>query len=124
MEQGRREFVKLMVYVGTGAALGACGTSSTMGDCSGSGGTASNISNNHGHVLMVPSTDFADPITDHTYSIQGSATHDHTIALTGAQLQQILGGTPVTVTSTTTNMHTHDVTVICAGGGGGGGGGY
>ena len=131
MEQGRREFVKLIVYVGAGAAAAACGSANNgngMGapDCNANGGTASSITNNHGHELMVPATDFASPTTDHTYSIMGQATHDHMITLTGAQLTQVLAGTPVTVPSTVTNTHMHDVTAVCASGvsGGGGGGGY
>jgi len=125
MDQGRREFVKLIAYVGAGTALAACGNKDSKGDCSVAGGTASNITNNHGHALDVPTADFMDPIADHLYSIQGSAAHDHTISLTGAQLQQVLAGSSVTVTSTTTDLHMHDVTVACAGGGpGNGGGGY
>jgi hypothetical protein len=135
MEQGRREFVKLIVFFGAGSALAACGGSDSGGDnttptrsCTAHGGTASAITANHGHALMVPVADFTSPQIDHTYSIQGSAGHDHTITLTGAQLADVLAGNTVTVTSTETLAHTHGVTVICASGTGGGGytpgGGY
>jgi len=51
-----------------------------------------------------------------TYSIVGSATHDHTVTLTPAQLQMIKAMSAVVVTSTIggTPSHSHDVTVNCA----------
>ncbi|HJW11996.1 MAG TPA: hypothetical protein VJ598_09430, partial [Albitalea sp.] len=70
------------------------------------------ITGNHGHVLSVPKTDL-DSTSDKVYSIMGSAAHDHTVTLTAAQLAQLKAGMSVTVTSTTTLSHNHDVTVSC-----------
>ena len=49
-----------------------------------------------------------------TYSIAGTAGHDHTITLIPMQLAQIGAGTPVTVNSSTDQSHFHEVTVNCA----------
>jgi hypothetical protein len=129
MENGRRDFVRLLVFAGVGTALGACGEDSgepAVPNCNLHGGKATAISANHGHVLEVPAADFA--AGDHTYSIAGTSGHDHQIALTAAQLAQIMAGTQVQVTSTESavpGVHTHLVTVGCSSGAaGGGGGGY
>ncbi len=71
------------------------------------------ITGNHGHVLAIPTADLTSTV-DKTYSIQGTAAHDHLIMLTVAQLGQLKAGTTVTVTSTTGATHTHDVTASCA----------
>jgi len=75
---------------------------------------ATSITNvaNHGHALSVPKTDL-DSTTDKIYSIKYTATHDHTVTLTVAMLVLLKAGLPVTVTSTTTLAHNHDVTVRC-----------
>ena len=55
-----------------------------------------------------------DSTVDKTCDIQGTASHDHTIALTVAQLQMLKEGQMVTVGSTTRLDHAHDVTTGCA----------
>lgn len=62
---------------------------------------------------MVPAADFtaSGPTT---YDITGTADHPHSITLTAAQRTTLLAGTPVTTTSTTDSLHSHDVTVACA----------
>ena len=75
--------------------------------------SAPTISGNHGHMLTIAKTDL-DSTTDKVYSIMGSATHDHTVTLTAAMLAQLKAGMSVTVTSSTTLQHNHDVTVSCA----------
>jgi hypothetical protein len=76
---------------------------------------ATAISGNHGHSLTIPAAD-VDSMVSKTYSIAGTAGHDHTITLTPAQLAQIKLMNAVTVTSTIggSPSHTHDVTVNCA----------
>jgi hypothetical protein len=99
--------------------LEACGGGG--GDYGGGGGTpppastcsATNITANHGHTLTIQKTDL-DSMVDRTYSIAGSAGHAHSITLTTTQLAQLKAGSMVTVTSTTTDAHSHDVTVSCA----------
>lgn len=77
-------------------------------------GTASAISNNHGHALTVSKEDVAAG-TQKTYSITGSADHPHQVTVTAAQFATLAANNPVTVTSTTDDGHSHDVTVTCAG---------
>lgn len=74
---------------------------------------AAGITANHGHALSFQKTDL-DSMTDKTYSIAGSAGHVHTITLTTTQLAQLKAGSMVTVTSTVTDAHSHDVTVSCS----------
>jgi hypothetical protein len=76
---------------------------------------AAAIAGNHGHVLTIARADL-DALTDQTYSIAGSAGHDHTLTLTVAQLRQLKAGTNVAVTSSVTSalpQHDHLVTVAC-----------
>jgi hypothetical protein len=81
------------------------------------GSSGSEISDNHGHALTVPTADLTS-ITAITYSIMGSATHDHVLTLLPDDLAQLnLGGT-VTVVSSLTDaptfgLHSHGVTVQC-----------
>jgi hypothetical protein len=81
------------------------------------GASGAEISDNHGHVLTIPSADLTSS-SDRSYSILGSATHDHTVTLTAAQLATLNAGQVVTVTSTTTDAapfgaHAHNLTVSC-----------
>lgn len=124
MGAGRREFVKVLVIGGVGAAAFGCGEDEEKAapNCSTSGATARTISANHGHALAIPAADFASG-TDHTYSIMGTADHDHELTLTAAQLAQIFSGSQVQVTSGETNIHTHLVTAACGTTGSPGGGG-
>ena len=83
----------------------------------GCGASDAEISNNHGHLLTIPSADL-DSTSDMSYSIMGSATHDHTVTLTVAQLAALKAGQVVTATSTVTDAapfgsHSHDLTVSC-----------
>jgi hypothetical protein len=71
------------------------------------------IANNHGHTLTVPSADVA-AATDKTYSIKGSAMHDHQVAVTAAQFATLASGGLVNIVSTNAFGHAHSVTVICA----------
>jgi plastocyanin len=77
----------------------------------GSSGAA--IAGNHGHVLVIPASDL-DSTVDKTYSILGMATHDHSVTFTPAQLQMLKAGQEVTVTSTETLAHDHNVRASCA----------
>jgi len=70
------------------------------------------ISGNHGHVLAIPAADL-DSTTDKSYSIHGTATHDHTVTFTVGLLQMLKNGQTVMATSTETNSHSHSVSVSC-----------
>lgn len=119
MHVTRKDFLRFTVFFGgvaAAAALSGCSSTSDAGNaasCSKDGAKDGAITSNHGHVLQIPASDFTSP-KDGTYDIAGSAGHSHTVSLTAAQLTQLAGGTSVTVTSTTTLDHHHDVTVVCA----------
>jgi len=111
MAMTRKEFLRsAAAVVGGGLALGAIG-------CGGGGGQAcgATIADNHGHSLSVPRAD-AQAGAEKTYSIAGGSDHDHTITLTAGQFATLLGGSPVTVTSSVDagGTHDHEVTVTCA----------
>ena len=104
---------------------GSSGTTTAIGGAygnpmptTGCGASGAEISNNHGHLLSIPSTDLSST-TDKSYSIMGTATHDHTVTLTAAQLAALKAGQVVTVTSTVTDApvygsHSHNLTISCA----------
>ena len=79
------------------------------------GGIDSEITNNHGHKLVIPKEHFTNPV-DGTYSIKGTADHDHTVFFTGENLGIVSGNNSNTVTSSPggTNNHTHEVTLDCS----------
>lgn len=101
------------------AALSGCGveTKSTTSTTSSSGaclsnGTSSSIDSNHGHTLTVSVADIQAGV-DKSYSIAGTAGHDHTVTLTASHFTSLSQSTSVQVTSSL-NGHTHTVTVSCA----------
>jgi len=101
---------------GSSTAVGGGGYGNPMPTSAcGSSGTA--IVGNHGHVLSVPTADLSSA-TAKTYSIMGSATHDHSVTLSAADLAQLKAGGTVTVVSSVTDAagfgaHSHGVTVTC-----------
>jgi hypothetical protein len=81
------------------------------------GSSGSEITGNHGHLLTVPTADLTST-TAMTYSILGSATHDHSLTLSPDDLAQLNSGGAVTVVSSVTDAptfgsHSHGVTVTC-----------
>ena len=79
-------------------------------ECSSSG---ADISGNHGHTLSIPLADL-DSTADKTYSIAGSSSHNHTVTFTPDQLKQLKAGQTVTVGSSTSFQHAHNVTPSCS----------
>lgn len=71
------------------------------------------ISQNHGHTLMISKADIEAGMSK-TYSIQGSSNHDHQITLTADDFAMIAAGAEITLTSTNVDQHTHEVTLRCA----------
>jgi hypothetical protein len=86
--------------------------------CTGNGAGASGaqIFGNHGHVLVVPAEDVNGTAMDRTYSIKGTATHDHQLTLTAADFEKLKQNTSGVVmeTSSDDGTHSHVVTVFCA----------
>jgi hypothetical protein len=81
------------------------------------GASGAEIAGNHGHVLSVPTADLSST-TAKSYSIMGTATHDHSLTLSAADLATLKTGGTVTVTSSVTDApgfgaHSHSVTVTC-----------
>ena len=111
MALSRRQFLKVAAAVGAAGPLVACGPGSPPPP-GGDNCTTSSITSNHGHSVTIPKAD-AEAGVAKSYSIRGSASHDHTIALSAQQMADLAAGTAVTVTSTSAG-HTHDVTVSCA----------
>ncbi len=70
------------------------------------------ITLNHGHTITIATADVLAAI-DRTYSIRGTADHDHTVTITGAQFHtaSIAGG--VGVVTSKTNGHDHSVVIEC-----------
>ena len=98
-------------------ALFGGGTNGNPEPASTCGSSGSEITGNHGHLLTVPTADLTST-TDLTYSIMGSATHDHSLTLSPADLAQLNSGGTVTVVSSVTDTpdfgsHSHGVTVTC-----------
>ena len=67
------------------------------------------FSSNHGHALEIPAADL-NSLTDKSYSVQGTATHDHPFTLTAANLARLKAGQTILVVTTGSAFeHTHDV---------------
>lgn len=75
--------------------------------------SATQVTNNHGHTLSIPAADL-NSAGSMTYNIQGGADHSHQVTFSAAQLAQLKAGQSVTVTSTPTLSHVHDVTGACS----------
>ena len=72
------------------------------------------FSGNHGHALAIPLADL-DSLADKTYSIQGTASHDHPFTLTAANLARLKAGQAILVVTTGVAFeHSHDVSGSCA----------
>ena len=116
MDLSRKEFLVLLI----GSAAAACGGSSDgpSGNCA-ANGTAVQIAQNTGHVLMVSKADVAAGVAK-TYDIQGSdSTHTHQVTLSAADMQALQKNLRAMETSTAGNAagqapHTHQITVSCA----------
>jgi hypothetical protein len=67
------------------------------------------ISANHGHKAVITGAQILAGGAL-TLDIMGAASHGHTITLSGSQVMTVGNGGTVTVQSTSTNAHTHDVT--------------
>lgn len=70
------------------------------------------VDDNHGHTVVIPAADVADPM-DRTYNIQGTSRHPHTITVTAANFETLAAGGTVTVSSSRDSGHSHEVTLVC-----------
>lgn len=115
MAMTRKVFLQRLAGSAGLVAWGGCGGGGS--DYSGAampsgGGCAATIAANHGHMLSIPAADL-DSLVDRTYSIQGSASHDHLVTFSAAQLAALKAGQQVAVTSSVTLNHSHAITEAC-----------
>jgi hypothetical protein len=114
MDVSRKRFLGAL---GSGTVLlwlQACGGGGDDdNDITSCGASGASIAGNHGHTLTIDEADLTSA-TAKTYSIMGTATHDHTVTFTPSQLAQLQSGQSVTVESSTGASHTHTVTAHCA----------
>ena len=76
-------------------------------------GTNSSISSNHGHSLTLSKEDVENAF-EKTYSIKGSAGHDHMVTITSSEFETLKNNQSISATSTSSSGHTHNITVSCA----------
>jgi hypothetical protein len=101
----------------TDADLGTASPGTDPNACPAPGGQAKlaatdrtgTISSNHGHTAVV-TTAVQDAGVAHNLSIAGSAGHDHILALTMTDIDNLKAGAQLVKTSSTTNSHAHTVT--------------
>jgi hypothetical protein len=119
----RREFTlaaAMAVLSGVAITVSACGggdssgspaapTPTSGGSTGGSGDKTGSISANHGHSAVIASAQLGAS-GGISLNIQGSASHPHTVALTGAELSAIAGGQRVAKESSNDSSHSHTVT--------------
>lgn len=106
MELTRKEFLTLVITLGAGSLAQGCGP----GECT-SGAWDTEITNNHGHLLRIPTADIAAGESK-TYDIKGVADHTHGLVVTSEHFALLRRRQGFTTTSSITT-HTHDVTVRC-----------
>lgn len=112
---GRREFTAagiLALLSAVTVTVWGCGSTSSPSSPSSatsSGDLSGTVSANHGHVAVITAAELTakNAVTLH---IQGTATHDHTVDLTGAQVAAAASGQQVAITSSTDVGHNHLVT--------------
>jgi hypothetical protein len=68
------------------------------------------ISMNHGHVLSVPAADITAGV-DKTYSVMGTATHNHFVQITAAEFAMLKAGG--TVIKKSCNSNDHEFVLSC-----------
>jgi hypothetical protein len=69
------------------------------------------FSANHGHILAMTTADIEAGV-DHTYNVQGTANHSHTVLITAQMFAQLQANMPVQ-TITMGNNHIHNVSISC-----------
>ena len=114
----RREFTvaaMLAMLGGVSITISACGKAGTSPSSPSAASTpepvadkAGAISNNHGHVAVITGAQLTAASTL-ALSIQGTASHNHTVELSGDEIGQIRAGRTIAKESSATS-HTHMVT--------------
>jgi len=103
-------FVGMTVWIsGCGSDSGGSPAAPTGASGSGAGDKSGAVSANHGHVAAVTSA-VLQAGGAVTLNIRGSADHDHTVALSQAEVGQIAANTRVSKSSSSDAGHSHTVT--------------
>ena len=114
----RKEFLTGIAGVTVTLIVTACGGGDSQGTPAGEGdGNCMDdidiaITSNHGHALQVPFAD-VDSGQSKTYSIKGTADHDHSITLTTADFSDLKNSKKVIKESTNNSGHSHPMQIIC-----------
>lgn len=122
----RKEFITTTAIVALGAPLlmvpSGCSsdegndtapTNNPTGSTGCANGTNTTVTTNHGHSLTVSTSDVLNG-TQKTYSIEGGAGHNHTVTVTASQFTTLQNNRSISVTSSTSDGHSHNVSVSCA----------
>ena len=123
----RRKFNKLLfVFLMFGCGKKESDSSASdavLGECTSSATVSVTIGSNHGHTLTIPLSDIINE-TSNTYTTSGGD-HSHTLTLSISDIMTIKSDFSICLTSSTEG-HSHDMTVGCytSGTGSTGGGGY
>ena len=110
----RKLFLRHMGGGCLGLVLSGCGGGGSGGNSvaqsqPASGCSSFDFTGNHGHALDIPIADLSS-LTDKSYSIQGTASHDHPFTLTAANLARLKAGQAILVVTTGVAFeHSHDV---------------
>ena len=110
----RKTFMLQLVGGSLGLMLGGCGGG---GDDAAPPSTADtcgrfDFSANHGHTLSLSAADL-DSTEARTFDVQGTAPHTHQVTLSPAQLAALKAGQSITVGTTVSELHSHDLTGSC-----------
>jgi hypothetical protein len=113
----RRQFsvaAAMAILSGVAITISGCGGSSNPAGASGNPPTANGdhvgaISANHGHVATVTSAEVADG-KGITLNIKGTATHNHTLTLSDAEIASVGANQRVAKVSSSDSGHDHTVT--------------
>lgn len=111
---GRREFTAagiMALLSGVAVTVWGCGSSSSPSSPSPttSSDVTGTISANHGHSAVITAAQVTAGNAV-TLNIQGTASHNHTVALSAAEISSIAARQQVSKTSSTDNAHNHTVT--------------
>ena len=117
MSLTRKDFLTGSLALGAIAVLDGCGDSGNGGDGGSSGASCTDGANGpsdlqlgHSHTIAILQADIDDP-QDRTYTSSTGGTHNHSVAVTAAELAELAANGTVTVMSN--DMHAHTWVITC-----------
>jgi len=119
--QSRRQFLLIVTSGAVAMGVAACGGGGSSTKDGGGGNTdcstvTPTIGTNHGHTVAIVEADVAAGTAEtYTFTEAGVGPHTHMLTITASMFTDLAAGMTVTAVSTTTNNHSHQVTVRCAG---------